>query len=227
MILNWCFFFKQWIKNDFFLFLMEHFTKMATTYDVGELVSYRNQICLISEVRPTQGGYNTYFLEDIDEDRMYVAFKHQLEKAIHLDIVTLDDIDDVVITQPMVGPQQPGASQSTSEAAITPSTNLETLTVPSCPLSPRPSTSTGVATVPTPTVKGKSRFPTLTATDVDELASSRTSKNTNEQTKWGVKLFRGEWKSTASIGLINVNHSYLIKSGEVSSKHPTRSGKTP
>ena len=28
--------------------------------------------------------------------------------------------------------------------------------------------------------------------DVDELASSRTSKNTYEQTKWGVKLFRSE-----------------------------------
>ena len=170
---------------------MEHFSKMATSYDVGELVGYRNQICLISEIRPTQGGYNTYFLEDIDEDRTYVAFKHQLEKAIHLDIVTLDDstIDDVVMTEPMVGPQQPGAGQSTSEAAITPTTNLETRTVP---LSPQPSTSTGVATVPTPTVKGKSRFPTLTAADVDELSSSRTSKNTNEQTKWGVKLFRGE-----------------------------------
>ena len=82
----------------FFLFAMEHFTKMATSYDVGELVGYRNQICLISEIRPTQGGYNTYFVEDIDENRTYVAFKHQLDKAIHLDIVPLDDIDDVVMT---------------------------------------------------------------------------------------------------------------------------------
>ena len=82
---------------------------MATSYDVGELVGYRNQICLISEIPPTQGGYNTYFLEDIDEDRTYVTFKHQLEKAIHLDIVTLNDIDDVVMTELMVGPQQPGA----------------------------------------------------------------------------------------------------------------------
>ena len=104
---------------------MEHFTKMATSYDVGELVVYRNQICLISEIHPTQGGYNTYFLEDIDEERTYVAFKHQLEKAIHFDILTLDD---VVMTEPMVGPQKPGAGQI-SEAAITPTTNLET---PNC-----------------------------------------------------------------------------------------------
>ena len=40
--------------------------------------------------------------------------------------------------------------------------------------------------------EGKSRFPTLTADDVDELASSWTSKNTNKQTKWGIKLIRGE-----------------------------------
>ena len=171
---------------------MEHLTKMATSYGVGELVGYRNQICLISEIRPTQGGYDTYCLEDIDEDRTYVAFKHQLDKAIHLDIVPWDDIDDVVMTESMVGPQQPGTGQSTGEAPIRLTTYLDTCTVPSCPLSPQPSTYTAVATVPTQTVMGKSRFPTLTADDVDELASSRTSKNIYEQTKWGVKLFRSE-----------------------------------
>ena len=78
----------------------------------GWIVGYRNQICLISENRPTQCGHNTYFLKDIDGDRTYVAFKHQLEKAIHLDIVTLDDIDDVVMTEPMVGPQEPTGLRS-------------------------------------------------------------------------------------------------------------------
>ena len=175
-----------------FLLVMPYFSKIANSSDVSELVGYKNQICPTSEICPTQCGYNTYLLEDIDEDRTYEAFKHQLEKAIHLDIVTVYDIDHVVMTQSMVGPQQPGAGQSASEAAITPTTHLETHTVPSCPLSPQPSTSTGDATVSTSAVRGESRFPNLTATDVDELASSRTSKNTNEQTEWGVKLFRAE-----------------------------------
>ena len=46
---------------------------------------------------------------------------------------------------------------------------------------------------PIPSIQPKpARFLTLTAEDVDDLASSRTSTNTNEQTKWGLKLFRGE-----------------------------------
>ena len=73
---------------------MEHFVKMATSYDVGELVGYKSQICLISEIRLTQGGYNIYYLEDIDAERTYVAFKHQLVKASQLDLVILDgDVD--------------------------------------------------------------------------------------------------------------------------------------
>ena len=36
------------------------------------------------------------------------------------------------------------------------------------------------------------RFADLSAEEVDKLAEARTSKNTNVQTKWGVKIFRGE-----------------------------------
>ena len=36
------------------------------------------------------------------------------------------------------------------------------------------------------------RFADLSAEDVDKLAEARTSKNTNVQTKWGVKIFRGK-----------------------------------
>ena len=157
---------------------------MATSYDVGELNGYQSQICLISEIRPTQGGYNTYYLEDIDAKRTYVAFKHQLVKASQLDLVILDG--DVNMGSDDVAPAQLDHGQPGGEAvpvvaptlvpAPTPATEKKT--------SPQPSTSTGFATNALPTAHS-GRFATLTTQDVDELASSRTSRNTDEQTKWG------------------------------------------
>ena len=51
-------------------------------------------------------------------------------------------------------------------------------------------------TVPGPqvaeSVKKTKRFPVLLKDEVDQLAGARTSKNTDEQTKWGVRIFRGE-----------------------------------
>ena len=41
-------------------------------------------------------------------------------------------------------------------------------------------------------VKKTEIFPVLLKDEVDQLAGTRTSKNTDEQTKWGVRIFRGE-----------------------------------
>ena len=36
------------------------------------------------------------------------------------------------------------------------------------------------------------RFPNLSEDDLNDLAGQRTSSNTKEQTKWAIKIFRGE-----------------------------------
>ena len=180
---------------------MEHFVKMATSYDMGELVGYKSQICLISEIRLTQGGYNIYYLEDIDAERTYVAFKQQLVKASQLDLVILDgDVDMGSGPSPTCpwSTWRLDCSRSGSHASPAPTPAAENRP------SPQPSTSTGFATNALPTAHSR-RFATLTTQD-DELASSRTSKNTNEQTKWEV---RGEWTDESSI-FVNCNHIYLI-----------------
>ena len=41
--------------------------------------------------------------------------------------------------------------------------------------------------------EGQTRFPSLSCDDLDALAAQRTSANTKEQTRWGVKVFTGEW----------------------------------
>ena len=165
---------------------------MATSYDVGELVGYQSQICLISEMPPTQGGYNSYYLEDIDAERRYMAFEHQLVKASQLDLVILDG--DVDMGSDDVGPAQlvPGQSGGEAVPVLTPTLVPAPTPATENPPSPQPSTSTDFATNALPTAH-RGRFATLTTQDVDELASSRTSRNTNEQTKWGVKIFSGEW----------------------------------
>ena len=161
-----------------FLFSIEHFVKMATSYDVGELVGYKSQICLISEIQPTQGGYNTYYLEDINAERTYVAFKHQLVKASQLDLVILDG--DVDMGSDDVGPAQLIHGQPGGEAVpilaptLVPAPTPLTEKYPS----PQPSTSTGFTTNALP-IAHSGGFATLTTQDVDELANSRTSKNTN------------------------------------------------
>ena len=42
----------------------------------------------------------------------------------------------------------------------------------------------------------KSRFPTLESTQIDEIAEGRIAKNTSIQTKWAIKILRGNQKSS-------------------------------
>ena len=182
---------------------------MATSYDVAELVGYQSQICLISEIRPTQGGYNAYYLEDIDAERTYVAFKHQLVKASQLDVVIL--VGDVDMGSDDVAPAQLVHGQPGGEAVPVVAPTLVAAPTPATEKNPsqQPSTSTGFFTNALPTAHS-GRFATLATEDVDELASSRTSRNTNEQTKWGGQYIHGWVNKCESSIFVNRNHIYII-----------------
>ena len=45
---------------------------------------------------------------------------------------------------------------------------------------------------PAQATEGRARFASLSSAELDTLAGRRTSTNTDEQTKWGVKVFTGE-----------------------------------
>ena len=96
----------------------------------------------------------------------YLAYKHQLVKAI--DLPTLGQEGD--FAEILLAPQ-PEASIATGEPAVPAPAPLKHQDP--APLQPKP------------------RFATLTEAEVDSVASARTAKNTNEQTKWGTKIFKG------------------------------------
>ena len=152
---------------------MEPFSKMAlmtepTAFLIGEVVGYRDRVCLVKSITVTNHCFNTFELEDIDEDVVYVAYKHKLVKAIDLPAISLGQEGEFaeILVRPM-----PEGAVPTAEAALPDSAPLE-----------RPASN--------PAATG-GRFVRLRADEVDSVASARTVKNTNEQTKWGTKIFKG------------------------------------
>ena len=115
---------------------------------------------LIRSINVSNHGFNVFELENIDEDETYLAYKHQLVKAI--DLPTLGQEGD--FAEILLAPQ-PEASIATGEPAVPAPAPLKHQDP--APLQPKP------------------RFATLTEAEVDSVASARTAKNTNEQTKWG------------------------------------------
>ena len=126
-------------------------------YSINELVAYKEKLCLIQGITKTIHGFNTYHLEDIESDKVYVAHKHELTKAT--EVITLD--------------------QDFGE-------EFE-LQIPVPPILVAPKTEA-------PAAPKSNRFLDLREEQVDAIADSRTAKNTNIQTKWGLNVFKGECK---------------------------------
>ena len=106
---------------------MESFSKMAlmaepTMFHIGEVVGYRERICLVKSITATNHGFNTFELEDIDEDVVYVAYKHELVKAIDLPALSLGQEGEFaeILVRPM-----PEGAVPTAEAAVPDSAPLE------------------------------------------------------------------------------------------------------
>ena len=150
---------------------LESFSKMAqpSVFHVGELVGYRDMVCLIRSINVTNHGFNVFELENIDEDETYLAYKHQLVKAI--DLPTLDQEGD--FAEILLAPQ-PEASIATGEPAVPAPAPLKHQDP--APLQPKP------------------RFATLTEAEVDSVASARTAKNTNEVCFYCVHSMIFPWK---------------------------------
>ena len=152
---------------------MESFSKMAlmaepTMFHIGEVVRYGERVCLVKSITATNHGFNTFELEDIDEDVVYFAYKHELVKAIDLPALSLGqegEFAEILVRDMLEG------AVPTAEAAVPDSAPLE-----------HPVSNTAAT---------GGRFVRLAAAGVDSVASAMTAKNTNEQTKWGTKIFRG------------------------------------
>ena len=79
------------------------------SFNINEMVGYKGRICLIQGIAKTILGYNTYTIEDIDSDAVFVAHKHELSKVAELDLT-----DDIVFDESpaAVPPTAPLESQN-------------------------------------------------------------------------------------------------------------------
>lgn len=132
--------------------------------NTGEIVCFQEKTCIVTNVNPDL-GFNTYNLLDIDSGKTVRAHRHQLDKVNVVDLgLSLDYSDN-----------EWEADEHTSAGA---STSTEP---------------TGaVYNDPMPEIQLKqSRFAKVTQEDLDKLSTERNAQNTTQQTKWGVKVFRG------------------------------------
>ena len=115
---------KQYVG---YMWKLESFSKMAqpSVFHVGELVGYRDTVCLIRSINVSNHGFNVFELENIDEDETYLAYKHQLVKAI--DLPTLGQEGD--FAEILLAPQ-PEASIATGEPLYQPQPHWNTKTRP-------------------------------------------------------------------------------------------------
>ena len=138
-------------------------------FEVNEVVAYKDKICLIRSVRHVKIGTNmikAFEIEDVLEDGKYHVYKHDMHKIT--DIMEVEDF-----------------AEDAAEVADTGATAQM----------PMESSADAIELTTTPTPPTQGRFAELSSADVDTLISGRTSENTNEQTRWALKIFRGKTTS--------------------------------
>ena len=141
--------------------------KSPDIFTQGELVGFKDKICTISEIRASKLGYNTYVVTDIDSNFNYIAFKHQLTKS-----VKLPGMDEELIM----------SDQDLFELDILMEMEMDEFEEPRDDNGNNKENSKAAQT---------SRFLNLTEQQIDSIAEGRTSKHTKEQTRWGLKIFKG------------------------------------
>lgn len=176
---------------------LEHFANMADieSFHQGEAVGFRDKICLIRSIDHSQLGFNVYHLEDVLSDQVFVGYKHQLCKAATVNLEDLA-IDLAVETEEMefeltktitAVTEQHDKPEEVGDVAP----DLSGTGLPLAPADIPIATPTA-----TPTV---GRFTSMTEDEIDDLVNARMAKNTNHQTKWGIKIFRGKQKNDTEL----------------------------
>ena len=135
--------------------------------EVGEFVISQGKTYQVIFV-DNKYGFNKYKLIDIDSGNIIIAHRHQIDKMV--------DPIDLESDFPLDG----DAGMATASNPVGGDTYMITENEEEKEETPRPSTNCGTG-----------RFLQVTASDLDNIAEERSSKNTKVQTKWGVKILRG------------------------------------
>lgn len=148
--------------------------------NVGDFVSYNDKICIVSEEEMSL-GFRVFTLYEFETGICHnhvERWKISLLEEDQIQTLSTDLFTDVT-EQGMVGLEdEQDAGASTSHSAPVPAPHAPTDTVEATEEAK-------------PTPRPSNRFLTVTEADVDDFAASTTSKRTDAQTKWSVKVFKG------------------------------------
>lgn len=141
-------------------------------YNIGDIVNYkvlnaeyvriRDELCVIESIE-NEAGFNTFRLNSVPDGKKYTAAIHQIEPFVPMEMEQGDSLLDALDDDILLQFED---------------------TQPTEPAAPEPA-----GTSPEPAPK---RFKSVTTRAIDELASATTAMATDNQTKWAVRIIRGE-----------------------------------
>ena len=130
----------------------------------GKICLYQGRTCMILSVT-SELGFRRFHLIDLDDGKQYLAHKHELSKY-----KTVNDNE------------QGSGDESDEDEKSDQMHNIDE------------SSEEPMPEVPQPEVKQPelpSRFATTSEQDLADIESHTKAKTTHNQTKWGVKIFKG------------------------------------
>ena len=139
--------------------------KMAQIISPGDVVLFKEALHVVKS-KDCLLGYGQFVLTSLDTGEDFLAFRHQIDIP---DITTLTNVQDLF--SDIAEPEGTSFEETPSaEPQQTASHNVE----------PEPSTS--------------GLFKSVTNEDLQHLQSCMTSKSTDNQTRWVVKMMKGSYK---------------------------------
>ena len=131
-------------------------------FHVGNVLLHNTLMCTVTQIERTPMGFHRYHIRYVESGHINVVPKHELR--------TIEGFDN---------DDMPEMQWDTPILEVNPCTEVNPGVKPCTDVNPTASTSC-------------KRFVTLTEEQLDGVAQERISRNTENQTKWAIKLFRGK-----------------------------------
>jgi hypothetical protein len=64
----------------------KYFMMAGCKYDIGELVLYKDEVCLVTDIQATPLGFSRYQLSSLDSGELHTVAKHEISKVDFLDM---------------------------------------------------------------------------------------------------------------------------------------------
>ena len=155
---------------------------------VGDVVTFQEKLCKCIEKNPTQLGWNNYVVKDLVTGQVFRTNKHKLSKIdVSSEIPEAEsetEVEPIIELDVDCNLDTPFESDDICNTD-TPKKNVYAVNIDNKPdkMPEAEQRDTGTK---------HSRHDVLTDQELDEIANERLSVNTQNQTKWAVKLFKGE-----------------------------------